>query len=122
MVGQIQANLKEGKHMSVIQGRKVKDWAVFKKLHVVYNDQAVYPGDNNRLKIVIREAIGVPGQQNYNPEVAQTVIGDSWILVDTYESLEIAKAEVRKIGGEIGLDNVRLLRVVDLHNVLYPIS
>jgi len=108
--------------MSVIKGRKIKDWAVFKKLHVIYQNNVIYPGPNYPLKIVVKPASGVPGQSGYSAEVSVNVIGDPWILVDTFDSLELAKAKVREIGGEIGLDNVRLLRVVDLHNVLYPIS
>lgn len=108
--------------MSVIKGRKIKDWAVFKKVHVVYQDNVIFPGPNYPLKIVIKPPSGVPGQPGYSAGVSATVDGDPWVLVDTFDSLELAKAKVREIGGEIGLDNVRLLRVVDLHNVLYPIS
>lgn len=108
--------------MSIIQGRKVKDWAVFQKIYVLHKGSPIFPGPSYPLKIVISPQEGQYGQPNYKAEVSATVTGSSWILVDTYESLEIAKEEVRKIGGEIGLDNVRLLRVVDLHNVLYPIS
>jgi len=108
--------------MSVIKGRKIKDWAVFKKVHVVYQNNIIFSGPNYPLKIVIRPQSGTPGQPGYSAEVSANVIGDPWILVDTFDSLELAKAKVREIGGEIGLDNVRLLRVVDLHNVLYPIS
>lgn len=108
--------------MSVIKGRKIKDWAVFKKVHVIYKDNIIFPGSNYPLKIVIKPASGVPGQPGYSAGVSANVDGDPWILVDTFDSLELAKAAVREIGGEIGLDNVRLLRVVDLHNVLYPIS
>lgn len=108
--------------MSVIKGRKIKDWAVFKKVHVIYKDNVIFSGPQYPLKIVIRPASGTPGTSSYSPEVNANVTGDPWILVDTFDSLELAKAKVREIGGEIGLDNVRLLRVVDLYNVLYPIS
>lgn len=108
--------------MSVIQGRKIKDWAVFKKVYVTYNSQTIYPGVSKPLQIQVQSSVGTPGQTGYIPAVYVQVAGDPWILVDTFESLEIAKVEVRKIGGEIGLDNVRLMRVVDLNNVLYPIS
>ncbi len=108
--------------MSVIKGRKIKDWAVFKKVHVIYKDNIIFPGPYYPLKIVVKPASGTPGQQGYSAEVNVNVTGDPWILVDTFDSLELAKAKVREIGGEIGLDNVRLLRVVDLYNVLYPIS
>ena len=108
--------------MSVIKGRKIKDWAVFTKVHVIYQNNIIFSGSNYPLKIVIKPASGIPGQPGYSSEVSANVTGNPWVLVDTFESLERAKAAVREIGGEIGLDNVRLLRVVDLHNVLYPIS
>lgn len=109
--------------MSVIKGRKIKEWAVFKKVHVIYQGNIIFPGPSYPLKIVIRPQSGTPGQPEYIAEVSAIVNpGDPWILVDTFDSFELAKAAVREIGGEIGLDNVRLLRVVDLHNVLYPIS
>lgn len=108
--------------MSVIKGRKIKDWAVFTKVHVIYQGNVIFPGTSNPLKIVIKPPSGTPGQPGYSAGVSAEVTGAPWTLVDTFDSLELAKAAVRKIGGEIGLDNVRLLRVVDLHNVLYPIS
>lgn len=108
--------------MSVINGRKVKDWAVFTKLYAMYNGSPVFPGTSYPLKIVVDPPVGTYGQTGYKAEVAVTITGSSWILVDTFESFEMAKAKVREIGGEIGFDNVRILRVVDLNTVLYPIS
>lgn len=108
--------------MSVINARKVKDWAVYTKLYAMYNGSPIFPGTSYPLKIVVSPQVGTHGETGYKAEVAVTITGSSWILVGTFESFEMAKAKVREIGGEIGLDNVRILRVVELNTVVYPIS
>ena len=39
--------------MSIIQGRKVKDWAVFQKIYVLHKGSPIFPGPMYPLKIVI---------------------------------------------------------------------
>ena len=72
--------------MSVIKGRKIKDWAVFTKVHVIYQGNVIFPGPSNPLKITIKPPSGTPGQPGYSAGVSAEVAGDPWILVDTFDS------------------------------------
>lgn len=103
-------------------GRKIKEWALYQKVSVTNSGQVIYPDVTHPLRVKVQSAAGIFGEPGYQPEINITVDGDPWILVNTYDSIDMAKAEITKLGGQVGLDQLKLVRVVDLYNVLYPIA
>jgi hypothetical protein len=103
-------------------GRKIKEWALYQKVSATYNGQTYYPDASHPLRLKVQSSAGLLGEPNYQPEVNVVIEGEAWILIDSFDSFEIAKQEVTKLGGQVGLDQLKLSRTVDLNNVLYPIS
>ena len=91
--------------------RREKRWAVFRRPYVIDSGTLVFPGGGHSLEIQpAGEFNGIP------------VTGDPWILEEEVASFELAKERAVALSELLGLSRVRIMRVVDLHTVLYPIS
>ena len=111
-------NTIQGFDKAVLQKRKEKRWVVY-----VRPNYEIQDGDGGGKRTVIADTVFARNYYNSSSYIqVSTPPRIAWIEEYIGTSFEDAKAKVVEFSARIGLDNVRLDRVVDLTTVLYPIS
>lgn len=109
-------NTIQGFDKAVLQKRKEKRWVVYVRPNYENTDS----GGGKRT--IIADTVYAHNYYSSADVLVSTPPRIAWIEEYIGTSFEDAKAKVVEYAAKLGLDNVRLDRVVDLTTVLYPIS
>ena len=106
----------QGHDSAVLQKRKEKRWVVYVRPNYVVSDSL---GDRTVIAQTLFARLGESSYSYQEMGVAPDIL---WVEKYVGTSFDDAKLKVIQYAATLGLDNVRLDRVVDLSTVLYPIS
>lgn len=104
---------------TLAQERKEKRWNVFSKAHNININSTGVKEVRVYDEVLGREDTGGTLPTYHKLSSASR---PAWVLEAEDVSFEEAKAKVIELASVIGLDNVKMVRVVDLYTVLYPIA
>jgi hypothetical protein len=102
---------------AIQKNRKEKRWEVYSRAHYTTTDAT------GTRQVFCDTTYGKNLMSSGTDYVVlSTLPREAWVLEGTHLSFDLAKKQVIALAGTLGLDNVKLDRLVDLNTVLYPIS